>query len=55
MFLLTDHYPPFSLDDVDYPARPILPERGPLNRVSVFFRSSWPSRRPSSTRSSSTG
>ena len=38
MFLLTDHYPPFSLDDVDYPARPILPERGPLNRVSVFFR-----------------
>jgi hypothetical protein len=38
MLLLTDSYPPFSLDDVDYPLRPILPERGPLNRVSVFFR-----------------
>ena len=38
MFLLTDSYPPFSLDDVEYPARPILPDRGPLNRVSVFFR-----------------
>ena len=38
MFLLTDRYPPFSFDDVEYPARPILPDRGPLNRVSVFFR-----------------
>ncbi len=38
MFLLTDRYPPFSLDDVEYPVRPILPGRGPLNRVSVFFR-----------------
>jgi hypothetical protein len=38
IFLLTDRYPPFSLDDVEYPVRPILPGRGPLNRVSVFFR-----------------
>jgi hypothetical protein len=38
MFLLTDSYPPFSFDDVEYPARPVLPDRGPLNRVSVFFR-----------------
>ena len=38
MYLLTDSYPPFALDDVDYPVRPILPGRGPLNRVSVFFR-----------------
>jgi hypothetical protein len=38
MFLLTDAYPPFSLEDVEYPVRTILPGRGPLNRVSVFFR-----------------
>ena len=38
LFLLTDRYPPFSFDDVEYPVRPILPDRGPLNRVSVFFR-----------------
>lgn len=38
VFLLTDSYPPFSLDDVAYPVRPIVPGRGPLNRVSVFFR-----------------
>ncbi len=38
MFLLTDHYPPFSLEDVEYPVRTILPGRGPLNRVSVLFR-----------------
>jgi Domain of unknown function (DUF4389) len=38
VFLLTDSYPPFSLDDVEYPVRPVLPSRGPLNRVSVFFR-----------------
>ncbi len=38
LFLLTDAYPPFSLEDVDYPVRTILPARGPLNRVSVFFR-----------------
>ena len=29
MFLLTDAYPPFSLEDVDYPVRTILPGRGP--------------------------
>jgi hypothetical protein len=38
MFLLTDQYPPFSLDDAEYPVRPILPAPGPLNRVSVLFR-----------------
>jgi len=38
LFLLTDQYPPFSLDDAEYPVRAILPGRGPLNRVSVFFR-----------------
>ena len=38
LFLLTDEYPPFTLEDVEYPVRPILPGRGPLNRVAVFFR-----------------
>ncbi len=38
VFLLTDSYPPFTLADVEYPVRPVLPARGPLNRVSVFFR-----------------
>ncbi len=39
LFLLTDRYPPFSLDDEDYPARPILPgPGGRLNRWSVLFR-----------------
>ena len=38
LFLLTDEYPPFTFEDVEYPVRPILPGRGPLNRVSVFFR-----------------
>ena len=39
LFLLTDRYPPFSLDDEDYPARPILPgPGGELNRWSVLFR-----------------
>ncbi len=38
MYLLTDRYPPFSLDDEDYPARPILPEPGRLNRWAVLFR-----------------
>ncbi len=38
MFLLTDRYPPFSLDDEEYPARPILPAPGRLNRWAVLFR-----------------
>jgi hypothetical protein len=38
LLLLTDRYPPFSLDDEDYPARPILPAPGPLNRWAVLFR-----------------
>ena len=38
LFLLTDAYPPFSFDDVNYPVRPVLPERGELNRVAVLFR-----------------
>ena len=37
MYLLTDRYPQFSLDDEDYPARPILPAPGPLNRWAVLF------------------
>jgi hypothetical protein len=37
-FLLTDAYPPFAFDDEAYPARPIFPARGPLNRWAVFFR-----------------
>ena len=36
--LLTDVYPPFSFDDEAYPARPILPSPGPLNRWAVLFR-----------------
>ena len=38
MYLLTDRYPPFSLDDEEYPARPILPAPGRLNRWAVLFR-----------------
>ncbi len=38
MYLLTDHYPPFSLDDEAYPARPVLPTAGRLNRWAVLFR-----------------
>ncbi len=39
LFLLTDRYPPFSLEDEAYPARPMLPPAGArLNRWSVFFR-----------------
>ena len=35
--LLTDQYPPFALDDVDYPVR-VVTSRGQLNRLAVFFR-----------------
>jgi hypothetical protein len=38
ILLLTDQYPPFSFDDMDYPVRPILPAPGQLNRLSVLFR-----------------
>jgi Domain of unknown function (DUF4389) len=39
LYLLTDRYPPFSLDDEDYPLRPVMPPPGgPLNRWSVLFR-----------------
>ena len=37
MFLLTDVYPPFALDDADYPVRvAVMP--GELNRLAVLFR-----------------
>ena len=38
MFLLTDRYPPFSLDDEDYPIRFLAAPNGQLNRLAVFFR-----------------
>jgi hypothetical protein len=37
VLLLTDQYPPFTLDDVDYPVR-ISVRPGRLNRAAVFFR-----------------
>jgi hypothetical protein len=38
-FLLTDVYPPFSLDDdPTYPVRVAIPYPQPLNRAAVFFR-----------------
>ncbi len=36
--LLTDAYPPFTLDDSDYPVRVAIPPPGPLNRLAVLFR-----------------
>ncbi len=37
MALLTDKYPPFTFDDVDYPVR-VAVRPGKLNRLAVFFR-----------------
>ena len=36
--LLTDAYPPFTLDDSEYPVRVAIPPPGPLNRLAVLFR-----------------
>ena len=36
-YLITDRYPPFSLDDADYPVR-VLTKPTPLNRLAVLFR-----------------
>ncbi len=38
LFLLTDRYPPFTFEDVEYPVRPFFPPPGPLNRWAVLFR-----------------
>jgi hypothetical protein len=39
LYLLTDVYPPFTLDDVPaYPVRLMVPEPQRLNRAAVFFR-----------------
>jgi len=39
LYLLTDAYPPFSLDDDPrYPVRLAVPDRQRLNRFAVFFR-----------------
>ena len=35
--LLTDQYPPFTLEDANYPVR-LLTRPGRLNRLAVFFR-----------------
>jgi hypothetical protein len=37
VYLLTDLYPPFSLDDADYPVR-VAVRPGQLNRLAVLFR-----------------
>lgn len=36
--LLTDEYPPFALDDADYPVRVAVTPGQQLNRAAVFFR-----------------
>jgi hypothetical protein len=37
-YLMTDRYPPFALDDVDYPVTVSVPSGGRLNRAAVLFR-----------------
>lgn len=37
-YLLTDQYPPFTLDDQDYPVRIAVSPGQELNRAAVFFR-----------------
>jgi hypothetical protein len=37
-YLLTDQYPPFTLDDQDYPVRIAVTPGQQLNRAAVFFR-----------------
>ena len=37
LYLLTDEYPPFTLDDADYPVR-LATMPGQLNRMAVLFR-----------------
>jgi hypothetical protein len=37
VYLLTDVYPPFTLDDAEYPVR-VAVRPGPLNRLAVLFR-----------------
>jgi hypothetical protein len=37
-FFLTDTYPPFTLDDEDYPVRLAIPPPVELNRAAVLFR-----------------
>jgi Domain of unknown function (DUF4389) len=37
-YLLTDQYPPFTLDDQDYPVRLAVTPGQQLNRAAVFFR-----------------
>ena len=56
MFLLTDQYPPFSFEDVEYPVRPILPGRRAVEPpLRVLPHHPWPFRLASSPRSSPTG
>jgi hypothetical protein len=39
LYLLTDVYPPFSMEDeTGYPVRTAIPAPQPLNRAAVFFR-----------------
>lgn len=38
LFLLTDRYPPFTFEDLEYPVRPFFPAPGRLNRWAVLFR-----------------